>query len=623
MFGSTFPPFVELRNQPEFLPLMSRDRTHWPRCLLWHGWLPGLSSRALGTPWAVASSDLASSCLENALGPYPRCTSSAWHPFWDQDDVQDMVDDVPVAPNIWTDGSWEPIPHLDVEIAGAGAFVHSPAIIFDSNHWGHAQDLDDPHEGSSHIFSGIPGPIRSVQRAEYWGVILALQAYSGIHIGIDNMNVLRGVAALLSHGVPRSPLPLMKDGDLLTTIHSMLNLRGFATVKVSKVEGHATRAMVASGDVRLEDLVGNNGADTAADLGRLRQHDDVITARRDLLRVRRLWYPIMLDLHRLMVAISRIEVNHDGFVGTAPDAMILDKGSIAKTRAPSFRLIVDHASLPGPPHFLSSTWCTLDPLPITQDDVAAWPYSVDILLVSSSFLASLHWPQGTSDLGKFGISYFELLLMFEVCSGKRLQTEKTVRAHLRSRRPLVFSGFSVGIGQEIRHGCQFLHCLFRALGHLPGGLARFIPCQPSAHYARLSHLGWGRYGHGLSSRPRESCDHQFLTPLLNFFGYPDGAVTKLFNGTCKTPLFLHSLFKEISVMVGIYSPGLFTGGVGPGPGLSVHFPDHDPVLERPAKRFRITGKSSALRREPVSGEGLPTPKTMEKVSTSGYWCIED
>ena len=125
-----------------------------------------------------------------------------------------MVDDVPDDPNIWTDGSREPIPHLDVEIAGAGAFIHSPAIVFDSHHWGHAQDLDDPHEGSSHIFSGIPGPIQSVQRAEYWGVILALQAYSGIHIGIDNMNVLRGVAALLSHGVPRSPLPLMKDGDL-------------------------------------------------------------------------------------------------------------------------------------------------------------------------------------------------------------------------------------------------------------------------------------------------------------------------------------------------------------------------------------------------------------------------
>ena len=64
--------------------------------------------------------------------------------------------------------------------------------FFDSNHWGYAQDLDDPHEGGSHIFSGVLGPIQSVQRAEYWGVILSLQAYYGIQIGIDNLNVLRG-----------------------------------------------------------------------------------------------------------------------------------------------------------------------------------------------------------------------------------------------------------------------------------------------------------------------------------------------------------------------------------------------------------------------------------------------
>ena len=180
-----------------------------------------------------------------------------------------------------------------------------------------------------------------------------------MHIGIHNLNVLLGVAALLSHEVPRSPLPLIKDGDLLAIIHSVLSLRGFDSVKVSKVKGHATRAMVDNGDVRLDDLVGNNGADAAADLGRLRQHDAVITARRDLLRVRRFWYPIILDLHRFMVAISRIEVNHDGFGGTAPDAMVWDKGGIVKARAPSFRLIADHATLPGPPGFLSSTWYTL------------------------------------------------------------------------------------------------------------------------------------------------------------------------------------------------------------------------------------------------------------------------
>ena len=530
----------------------------------------------------------------------------AWQPFWDHDDVEDMIDDVPDFPNIWTDGSREPIPHLDFEIAGAGAFVHSPAIIFDSCHWGHAHDLDAPHEGSSHIFSGIPGPIQSVPRAEYWGVILALQAYSGIHIGIDNLNVLRGVASLLVHGAPQTPLPLRKDGDLLAIIHSMLCLRVPDTVKVSKVKGHATPAMVASGDVRIEDLIGNNGADAAADLGRLRQNDEVSAARRNLLRVRRSWYPLMLELHRFMVAISRIEVNHDGSGGTAPDAMIWDKGGALKTRAAPSRLIIDFASLPGPPGFLDSSWVALDPLPITPDDVAAWPYSVDILLVFSSFLASLHWPQGDSDLGKFGISYFELLLMFEVFTGFRLQTEKTVRPHLRSRRPIIFSGFSTGIGQEIRHGCQFLHSLFRASGHLPGGLSRFISGQPGAHHARLLHLGWGRYGHGLTSRPRESCEYHFLTPLLSFFGYPDGAVLELFAGTLK--LRYSSAPFSMRFPSWVISPHPVVPVPLSGPGPSVHFPDHDPEISRSAKRFRITGKSSVHKRELLSGDGLPTPK---------------
>ena len=253
-----------------------------------------------------------------------------------------------------------------------------------------------------------------------------------------------------------------------------------------------------------------------------------------------------LDLHKFMVAISRIEVNHDGYGGTAPDAMVWDRGGIVKPRV-SFRLIVDYAALPGPPGFLDSTWCTLYSLPITREDVAVWPCSVDILLVFSSFLASLHWPQGDPDLGKFGVSYFELLLMFEIYAGHRLHAEKAIRSHLRPRRPLVFSGFPVGLGQEIRHGCQFLHSLFRALDHLPSGLVRFILCYPRAHYTRLMHLGWGQCGHGLFSRPRESCDLYILTPLLDFFGYPVGAAKELFSGT---PKLRYSLFQEISLLAG-------------------------------------------------------------------------
>ena len=35
----TSPPLVEIRESPEFHDLVREDKAHWPRCLLWHGWL--------------------------------------------------------------------------------------------------------------------------------------------------------------------------------------------------------------------------------------------------------------------------------------------------------------------------------------------------------------------------------------------------------------------------------------------------------------------------------------------------------------------------------------------------------------------------------------------------------
>ena len=43
----------------------------------------------------------------------------------------------------------------------------------------------------------VPGPLQSVQRAELWGVILALQANDGVHLGVDNLSVIRHVGRLL------------------------------------------------------------------------------------------------------------------------------------------------------------------------------------------------------------------------------------------------------------------------------------------------------------------------------------------------------------------------------------------------------------------------------------------
>ena len=101
--------------------------------------------------------------------------------------------------------------------------------------------------------------------------------------------------------------------------------------------------MVAKGSVLQDDLKGDNQADIVADLGRLGQYDDVISARRALLRTRDRWYPITVDLHKFMIAISRIDVNQDGKGGTAPDAMTWDKGGILETRSSYHRRSRHHA----------------------------------------------------------------------------------------------------------------------------------------------------------------------------------------------------------------------------------------------------------------------------------------
>ena len=74
----TFPPLVEIRENPEFHDLMEMDKSFWPRCLLWHGWLPLLSGANLGSPWARDLSHGAANLLECALGSYSSSPLHDW-----------------------------------------------------------------------------------------------------------------------------------------------------------------------------------------------------------------------------------------------------------------------------------------------------------------------------------------------------------------------------------------------------------------------------------------------------------------------------------------------------------------------------------------------------------------
>ena len=86
-----------------------------------------------------------------------------------------------------------------------------------------------------------------------------------------------------------------------------------------------------------------------------------------------------------------------------------------------------------------------------------------ILVRFTSFLGILHWPSSSVDLGHDGISFLELLILFEQWAGHRLLGEKVTRPHVRAGRPISVSSVPVSEGMEIRHGCQFISSLVRAL----------------------------------------------------------------------------------------------------------------------------------------------------------------
>ena len=111
---------------------------------------------------------------------------------------------------------------------------------------------------------------------------MALQSSGAVHLGVDNLGVVRHVGRLLDGRPGSIPFELLEDGDLLLLIDRMLRLRGPDTLRISKVKGHAEEAMVLNGQVREVDRLGNNAADEAADFGRRRVGNAVINARRNL-----------------------------------------------------------------------------------------------------------------------------------------------------------------------------------------------------------------------------------------------------------------------------------------------------------------------------------------------------
>ena len=449
-------------------------------------------------------------------------------------------------PDVWTDGS---------RIEDRLSTVSSSVAGFSSGHssrfwagcsWGHVDDDDQGNQTVARCrgYCSVPGPLQSVQRAELWGVIIALQASCGVHLGVDNLNVVRILGRMLDGDLGPQPFQVVPDGDLLCLIHHMLLLRGLDTVKVTKVKGHASEDMVVDGRVRDLDRLGNRAADEAADFGRRRVPVRVIDARRDLVGVCNRWYPVVRHLHRFFIAIARVDVNFGDGHGTAPDPLVWSAGSLPKRPRVS-RAVRDFAFLPGPVGIWDGSWISFGVSCVTAEDVRLWPCSVSLLVKVLAFLGTLHWPAGDVEFGVGGVSFVELLILYDQWAGERLVLEVAVPKSRRVGRPISVSAVPFGPGIDIWRSCRFLGAIFRVLRMLPGGLGRFLPGDIGANHCRLRHIGWDKCSHGLTSRPRESSSVGFLDELLVLFGYRAASGADLLAGTLPLRYYSESFARRI------------------------------------------------------------------------------
>ena len=141
--------------------------------------------------------------------------------------------------------------------------------------------------------------------------------------------------------------------------------------------------------------------------------------------------------------------------GAAPDPLVWSAGSLPKRRR-LVHAVRDRAFLPGPPGLWDSDWVNIPVSAISAADVALWPYTPGLLVQWVSFLASLHWPAGGSDLGVGGVSYLELLILYELWAGERLSLEKATPRYLRPGRSISVSAVPFGPGIDIWRSCRFI-----------------------------------------------------------------------------------------------------------------------------------------------------------------------
>ena len=290
-------------------------------------WLPALAYPGGRLPWAETAEDIAIHKLESAYDAHSAEVLREWD-LSQRSREELSASRAPRYQNVWTVGSLVADEVVGTASAGAGLYAHVSVSCWFHGSWVHVDLLPNDHElgvERCSLYSSLPRPLQSVQRAEMCGVVLALQATSAVHLGVDNLNVVRHVSRILALSPGIRPFELFVDGDLVSLIANLLRKWGSDTVQITKAKGDADDDMVRTGKVRALGKACNDFADKVADFGRRRLPAEVIDARRCYLAACSDWYPLVYDLHRYFIAIARAVVNEDGYGGSAPHPIVWDR----------------------------------------------------------------------------------------------------------------------------------------------------------------------------------------------------------------------------------------------------------------------------------------------------------
>ena len=121
----------------------------------------------------------------------------------------------------------------------------------------------------------------------------------------------------------------------------------------------------------------------------------------------------------------------------------------------------NRAFLPGPAGMWDGEWVVVAATPITCHDIELWPYSVNMLVKWVASPGTLHWPQGRVGFGVGSVSFVEVLTLYELWAGERLDLENAVPRYRRAGR-------SISVSVVPWRSCRYIGALFRVLVALPG-----------------------------------------------------------------------------------------------------------------------------------------------------------